>query len=200
MRNRRLLDHILFPAQRLHHDLPQGGFVFDDQNFHNCTFFGCKANARIRKETETAHVMPESQIYENSRFRRNAGRPGYGKDGNRITVSVSTGLSSAGSRPHRKSISPKNRSGRLSNRRKPTSHRSRPTYNRRRMPTESGCRPCAVPSRNRRGTRDRRRRSVAVAVDVDHTLLMVESHAARRGVDDAQVGLMGHQITHRPRR
>ena len=31
----RLLDHILFAAQRLHHDLPQGGFVFDNQYFHN---------------------------------------------------------------------------------------------------------------------------------------------------------------------
>ena len=30
----RLLDHILFAAQRLHHDLPQGGFVFHDQDFH----------------------------------------------------------------------------------------------------------------------------------------------------------------------
>ena len=30
-----LLDDILFPDQRPDHDLPQGGFVFDNQYFHN---------------------------------------------------------------------------------------------------------------------------------------------------------------------
>jgi len=30
-----LLDDVLFPDQRPDHDLPQGGFVFDNQYFHN---------------------------------------------------------------------------------------------------------------------------------------------------------------------
>ena len=70
-----LLDHILFPAQGLHHDLPQGGFVFDNQNFHNRIFSGCKTNARIRKETETAHV-PRKPNIRKFPVPRNAGHPG----------------------------------------------------------------------------------------------------------------------------
>ena len=70
-----LLDHILFPAQGLHHDLPQGGFVFDNQNFHNRIFSGCKTNARIRKETETAHV-PRKPNIRKFPVPRNARRPG----------------------------------------------------------------------------------------------------------------------------
>ena len=70
-----LLDHILFPAQGLHHDLPQGGFVFDNQNLHNRTFSRCKTNARIRKETETAHV-PRKPNIRKFPVPRNAGHPG----------------------------------------------------------------------------------------------------------------------------
>ena len=43
---------------------------------------------------------------------------------------------------------------------------------------------------------DGRRGGVAVAVDVDHALLLADAHAARRGVDDAQVGLVRHEEAH----
>ena len=43
--------------------------------------------------------------------------------------------------------------------------------------------------------RNRGGRGVAVAVDVDHALVLRDAHAARRGVDDAQVGLVGNQET-----
>ena len=148
------------------------------------------------KETETAHVPRKPNIRKFS-VPRNARRPGICRKRRKPSlVSVSLATFFGGHPPAPENYFSKNRSGRLSNRRKPTSHRSRPRI------TAAESRQNQVVAlaqlflvivktrRNRRGGR------VAVAVDVDHALLMFESHAARRGVDDAQVGLMGHQITH----
>ena len=62
----RLLDHILFAAQRLHHDLPQGGFVFHDQDFHKQQiFFGTKLHCESEKNLKPQRQCPSPNIRKN---------------------------------------------------------------------------------------------------------------------------------------
>ena len=62
----RLLDHILFAAQRLHHDLPQGGFVFHDQDFHKQQiFFGAKIHHESERNLKPRRQCPSPNIRKN---------------------------------------------------------------------------------------------------------------------------------------
>jgi len=61
----RLLDHILFAAQRLHHDLPQGGFVFHDQDFHKQQiFFGAKIHHESERNLKPRRQCPSPNILQ----------------------------------------------------------------------------------------------------------------------------------------
>ena len=86
--------------------------------------------------------------------------------------------------------------GRLAHRRAPSQERAGPRHARRRSRSTSTRSPslhAAVVDRFEQRERDRRRRRVAVALDVHERALGLEAEPLRGRVDDADVGLVGHE-------
>ena len=60
-----LLDDVLLPGQRPDHDLPQGGFVFHDQDFHKQQiFFGAKIHHESERNLKPRRQCPSPNILQ----------------------------------------------------------------------------------------------------------------------------------------